>query len=331
MHLRFAYPVFFYFLPLALIWFFKAFKGGNDNLVYSMTGLCVRISGKQKTFLQKFPKILRFISLILILMAASRPQTYTISKNIEASGVSIILCLDTSGSMRAMDFKINGHMVTRLTVVKNVVKEFVNKRLNDRIGIIVFGEKAFTLCPLTLDKKLVLDLINEIKIGLAGDRTAIGTALILAARRLKNVKSKSRIVILLTDGRNNAGEIDPGNASLLLKKLGIKIYSIGIGSKGLAPFLVNTSWGQKYVYKTVYLDEKTLEYVASTTGGRYFQASDSAQLIKVYEAINKEEKSKFEIRTTLSYRDVYPFLVCAATLVLVLEIVLSFTVGRTIP
>lgn len=331
MHFRFAYPIlFFLFLP-TVVWFLRELKRGHNGVIFSMAGIAIQCSKGKRKYFPRFSLILRMICLSFVILAAARPQTFTVDKSLKTSGMDIILCLDISGSMRAMDFRIDGRRATRLAVVKKVVKEFVKKRQTDRVGAVIFGEKAFTLCPLTLDKRLVFDLIDRLKIGLAGDRTAIGSALALAGKRLIHSKSKSKIVILLTDGRNNAGTTSPKEAALVLKKLGIKIYCIGVGSNSSAPFLIQTFWGPKYVYRTVDLDEVTLKGIATISGGNYFRASDSNQLAEVYNAINNEEKTEFKFKVTIKYKDIYHYFVYVAVFVLFLEVILNFVVARSIP
>ena len=181
-----------------------------------------------------------------------------------------MLALDTSGSMKALDFIQNDKRDTRLTMVKDVVSKFIENRTNDRMGMVVFGSEAYTQCPLTLDQNILQSFLRKLDIGMAGDSTAIGSAIGIAVKRLKDLKSDSKLIILLTDGRNNAGNLAPLQAAQTAKAFGIKIHTIGVGTRGKAPFLVNSIFGQRYVYQEVDIDEDTLKEISQVTGGQYF-------------------------------------------------------------
>jgi Ca-activated chloride channel family protein len=230
-----------------------------------------------------------------------------------------------------MDFHDGEKPVSRLEVVKGVVGEFIGKRELDRIGLVVFGENAFTQCPVTLDRKLLLTVVQGVETGIAGDRTAIGAAIALGAKRLKDIQAKSKILILLTDGRHNAGEISPEEAAEAARAMGIKIYTIGVGREGPAPFVVNTAFGPRTVYEQVDLDEKTLKTIASIGQGKYFRANDKKELSEVYGAIDKEEKTEVKVRTFFDFRDLYLGFLAAAALMLACELFLRASIWRTIP
>ena len=274
---------------------------------------------------------IRTACLVLLVLAAARPQFYNVSREIRSSGVDIMLCLDTSGSMRALDFKIDDEPVSRLTAVKKVVSDFIKKRKTDRIGMVVFGEEAFTQSPLTMDKGLLLGLVEKMEIGMAGDRTAIGSAIAIGGKRLKDLKAKSRILILLTDGRNNAGDIAPDAAAEAVRALGVKIYSIGVGGKGPAPFRVKSFFGTRIVHQRVDLDETTLKKVASLGRGKYFRAADSKSLSEIYDIIDKEEKTEIKVKEFFHFKELYRFFLIPALFFLGLEIFLKTTVLRVIP
>jgi Ca-activated chloride channel family protein len=242
-----------------------------------------------------------------------------------------MLCLDTSGSMQAMDFQLDGKPVSRLTAVKKVVSEFIKKREMDRIGLVVFGEEAFTQSPLTLDKGLLLDLVNRMEIGMAGDRTAIGSAIAIGGKRLKDLKAKSKILILLTDGRHNAGELTPNEAADALQALGIKIYAIGVGGKGPAPFPVKTPFGTRIVHQKVDLDEDTLKEVAEIGHGRYFRAADTDRLKEIYDVIDQMEKTEVKVKEFFHFKELYAYFLLPALLLLGTEIFIRTTLLRTIP
>jgi len=274
---------------------------------------------------------LRNLSLLLLVVAIARPQSGKKTTEVITEGVDIILALDISGSMQALDFKLDGKPVTRLEVAKNVVREFIGGRNNDRMGLVVFAQDAFTQCPLTLDQGVLLGFLENIKFGLAGDGTAIGTAIGLATKRLKDLKAKSRVIILLTDGRNNMGRLNPIKAAELAQKFEIKIYTIGAGTKGKAPFLVNTPLGSQYIYEQVDIDEDTLKEIARITGGQYFRAVDTEGLKQIYSQIDKMEKSEVKVKEYMEYNELVLWPLLGRLFFLVLEIILTNTRFRKIP
>ena len=241
------------------------------------------------------------------------------------------MCIDTSGSMQALDFQLNDEPVTRLTAVKKVVSEFIRKREVDRIGLVVFGEEAFTQAPLTLDKGLLLGLVEKMTIGMAGDSTAVGSALAIGGKRLKDLKAESKILILLTDGRNNAGDLTPEQAAQAVQALGVKIYAIGVGGKGPAPFRVKSLFGTSIVHRRVDLDEVTLKKIAAIGGGKYFRATDSKGLADIYEIIDRAEKTEIKVKEFFHFRELYPYFLIPALILLGLEIMLKSTILRTVP
>ena len=259
MMLRFAYPVLLALLVVVAVWLFFCWRKKPSGITYSMTSQMARFAGGGGCFLAKIPMALRAGCLILLVLAAARPQLYNVSREIRSPGVDIVLCLDTSGSMQALDFKLDGKPVSRLTAVKKVVSEFIKKREMDRIGLVVFGEEAFTQSPLTVDKGLLLGLVEKMEVGMAGDRTDIGSAIAIGGKRLKDLKAKSKILILLTDGVHNAGNLTPEQAAEAVRTLGIKIYAIGVGGKGPAPFRIKTPFGTRIIQQRVELDEKSLK------------------------------------------------------------------------
>ena len=240
------------------------------------------------------PTVLTFVAIALFIIAFARPQEGRKRTEILSQGVDIVLAIDTSGSMQALDFKKNDTQVTRLSVVKDVVAEFVKHREMDRIGMVVFGANAFTQCPLTLDQSILLSFLDKLKIGMAGDATAIGSAIGISARRLKDLKSKSKIIILLTDGRNNSGTIPPLQAAEIAKTLGIKIYTIGVGKRGKAPFLVDSIFGKRLIYQDVDIDEEVLNKISEMTDAKYFRATDLKSLKDIYNRIDLLEKSEIK-------------------------------------
>jgi Ca-activated chloride channel family protein len=331
MMFRFAYPVLLVLLAGVAGWFMFILWRKPASITYSMTSSMALLSGSRSRFMGKIPAAFRAGCLILLVLAASRPQLYNVSREIRSPGVDIMLCLDTSGSMQALDFQINDQPVTRLTAVKKVVSDFIKKREMDRIGLVVFGEEAFTQSPLTLDKGLLLGLVDKMKIGMAGDRTAIGSAIAIGGKRLKDLKAKSRILILLTDGRNNAGELTPDQASEAVRAFGVKIYTIGVGGKGPAPFKVKTFFGTRVIHQRVDLDEETLKRVASIGGGEYFRAADSERLSEIYNIIDQQEKTEIKVKEFFHFRELFYYFLIPALILLGLEIFLKTTVLRVIP
>jgi Ca-activated chloride channel family protein len=277
------------------------------------------------------PVMLRFLAIAFLILALARPQEGRKNMEILSVGVDIILATDTSGSMQALDFFKGKDRVNRLEVVKDVVRDFIANRVNDRMGMVTFGAEAFTQCPLTLDHNILLSFLDNLKIGMAGDSTAIGSAIAIAVKRLKDLKAKSKVIILLTDGRNNAGNIPPMQAAEIARTYNIKIYTIGVGTLGKAPFLVDSILGQQVVYQDVDLDEDTLKSIANTTGGKYFRATDRETLKDIYTQIDKLEKSDVKVIDHAEYKEMFPSFLVAGLTLLLLEAILANTRFRRIP
>jgi Ca-activated chloride channel homolog len=277
------------------------------------------------------PFIIRFLAIIFLTIALARPQEGHKSTEILSVGVDIMLALDTSGSMRALDFIEEEKRITRLAVVKGVVSEFIENRPYDRIGMVVFGEQAYTQCPLTLDQGILQSFLSKLEIGMAGDSTAIGSAIGIAVKRLKDLESTSKVIILLTDGRNNAGTLVPLQAAQTAKTFGIKIHTIGVGTQGKAPFLVNSIFGQRYVYQEVDIDETTLTEISKITGGQYFRATDLESLKNIYKQIDEMEKSEVKVIDHSEYKELFHYFLVPGLLLLLLEVSLSNTLLRRIP
>ncbi len=331
MNFGFAYPVVFVLLIPVAGWLIFSLKRESPSIVYSMTSALAKISPTYESWMDKVPLFLRTLCLVLLVFAAARPQLFNVSREIRSPGVDIMLCIDTSGSMRALDFKLDGEPVTRLTAVKKVVTDFIKKRITDRIGLVVFGDEAFTQSPLTLDKGLLLRLVEDMQIGMAGDRTAIGSAIAVGGKRLKDLEAKSRILILLTDGRNNRGDIGPQQAAEAVSALGVKTYTIGVGGRGPAPFRVETFFGTRLVHQEVDLDEETLIRVADIGNGRYFRAADSETLSQIYEEIDRQEKTEAEVKEFFHFKELYRYFMIPAVCLLLLEIALKELWWRTVP
>ncbi len=329
--ISFAHPIFFIlilFIPVLL--FFSNSSGGRIR--FSSLNLIKKSSRSSQYFHPRsLLKVLRALTLILFICALARPQKGKTFSEVNSEGIDIILALDTSLSMQALDFKIDGNPVDRLTIVKQVVQSFIKERKGDRMGLVVFGEEAFTQCPLTLDHGILVDFVDKMEIGMAGQATAIGQSIGLSINRLKDVTGKSKIIILLTDGSNTAGVISPLKAAELAKKFNVKIYTIGVGTKGKAPFLVNTILGKQYEYREVEIDEKTLKEMADLTGGRYFRATDKTELEGIYKEIDSLEKTEIKVKEYTEYNEIFAWFLLPGLIFLLLEIILSQTLLRKIP
>ena len=328
---RFAYPVLLFLLIFIVGGGLLAYRRKPEAIIFSGASDLSRLIGRGSFLLCKIPLLLRVIVLILLVIAAARPQKYNVSSEVNTSGVDIILCLDTSGSMRALDFFIDQERVNRLEAVKQVVHDFISKREHDRIGLVVFGEKAFTQCPLTMDKGLLLNLVDSMEIGMAGDSTAIGLAVALGAKRLKDIKAKSKILILLTDGRNNAGRIDPVQAAEAAAAINARIYTIGVGGFGPAPFMVETIFGKQIQKINVDLDEDTLKQIAETGTGQYFRASDSKKLQEIYDLIDRLETTEIKVKQFFNFEELYKYFLIPALLILIVEIFMKSLIIRRLP
>ncbi len=296
----------------------------------SLTALKV-VRSHRSEVMAAVPAVLRFIAITLFIVAFARPQEGRKKTEILSEGVDIILAIDTSGSMRALDFKKNDASVTRLSVVKDVVAQFIDSRETDRMGMVVFGGEAFTQCPLTLDQDILYSFLDKLKIGMAGDATAIGSAIGISVKRLKDLKSKSKVIILLTDGRNNAGKITPLQAAEFAKTFGIKIYTVGVGTRGKAPFMVDSIFGKRLIYQDVDIDEDTLNKISEMTDAKYFRATDMESLKDIYEQIDKLEKSEIRVLDHSEYSELFHYFLIPGLLLLLTEIIISNSVLRRIP
>ena len=273
-------------------------------------------------------RITRFIVLALLIVTLARPQLSQSREHKFTEGIDILLVLDISESMRAEDFEGSN----RIQTAKSVINDFLTHRQNDRIGLVVFAGESFTLCPLTSDYSVLVELLGDVEIGQLEDGTAIGDALATATHRLRTSESKTKIVILLTDGENNAGSIEPGTAASFAQSFEIKVYTIGMGKEGGAriPY-ADTTFGKRYREVLTYLDEDTLKQIANITGGRYFRATDTQSLKQIYAEIDRFEKTKFETLNVVAHKELMAYFLIPAVLLLGTEILLSNTVLRKIP
>lgn len=312
-------------LPVMALWYFGKYNRRQGSFVVSS----VRQFPKHrngKIFFQHLPFILRMLACTCIIVALARPQVRNDEEMVSGEGVDIVLCIDVSGSMLAQDFTPN-----RLEAAKEVAVNFVDNRPTDRIGLVIFSGESFTQCPVTTDRSTLKSQIYAVRSGLLEDGTAIGSGLATSVDRLRSSTSKSKVIILLTDGENNGGLIDPSTAKEIAKSLKVKVYTIGVGTEGFAPVPVQTPEGTVMQKEQVNIDEKLLTQIASETGGKYFRARDNEGLKNIYAEIDKLEKSKIEITALHRYSEKFIPLALVAIALLVLEMVLKFTVFKKFP
>jgi Ca-activated chloride channel family protein len=256
--------------------------------------------------LSRLLPVLKYGALCLMVIALARPQWGTREVSVQTEGINILLAVDLSESMSALDFQRDGKTVDRLEAAKGVIQDFIAKRTGDRIGLVVFGSEAYTQLPLTRDYDTLLDMLGRLEIGAAGKSTAIGDAIGISLKRLADIEGKSNIVILLTDGRSNAGTLTPGAAVEIAAQKEVKIYTVGIGGEGRAPFRVTIpGFGDRYVYQQVEMDEDALRNIAEKTGGLYFRGEDVQGLEKIYDTIDQLEKTEAVVKVYDNYRDLY--------------------------
>ena len=330
--IRFENPwllVFFIIIPLIILYKWKGL--GRSRVKFSTLDNIKRLNKPSTLFPRHILLVLRCLAIAFLTIALARPQSGTKSKEVLTEGIDIMLCLDTSGSMQASDFKWENERQNRLQVVKRVVKYFVKGRKYDRIGMVVFGEEAFTQCPLTLDHGVLVSFLDQVEVGMAGNSTAIGSALGICVKRLKDRESKSKIVILLTDGRNNAGSVNPKTAAGVAKMFAIKTYTIGVGKEGKPPPLVDMIFGKSYLDQRLDLDEITLKEIAKITGGIYFRATNSKALGEIYKQIDKLEKTGVKIKAYMECEELYRWFLFPGLVFILLEIILANTRFRKIP
>ena len=314
-----------------IVWYIMKRKNSEATLQISDARVYAHTPKSYKNYLLHVPFVLRIIALILIILVLARPQTTDSWQNSEIEGIDIMLAMDVSTSMLAEDLKPN-----RLEAAKDVAAEFINGRPNDNIGITLFAGESFTQCPLTVDHGVLLNLFNGIKgdiaqRGLIEDGTAIGMGIANAVTRLKDSKAKSKVIILLTDGSNNRGDISPMTAAEIAKKFGIRVYTIGVGTNGTAPYPVQTYAGTQYINTPVEIDEKTLTEIAGATNGNYFRATSNSKLKEVYQEIDKLEKTKLNVKEFSKREEEYQIFAWIAFFCILLEILLRNSVLKKIP
>jgi Ca-activated chloride channel family protein len=325
----FGSPAFLYALaavPLLIVWYIRWQGGLTSHLRYSTLLPFARVRPSLRVRLRHLPFALRMLALTVLIVALARPQTAAQGENIYTEGIDIVLLLDLSGSMLAEDLQPN-----RIEAARDVAQTFVDARKQDRIGLVVFAGQAFTQCPMTTDYRVLKNLIRQVKQGLVEDGTAIGMAIAQGVNRLKESTSKSKVIILLTDGVNNRGEIDPLTAAQIAQTFGIRIYTVGVGTQGEAPYPVMTPFGKRYQNVPVDVDEKTLQQIAIMTSGQYFRATNNRSLRQIYADIDQMEKTRIEVKSYRSYTEMFYGWVIIGLTALLLEFILGGTLLRKLP
>lgn len=314
-----------------IIWYVLKYKKSEPSLQVSDTRAYAHAPKSYKIYLLHLPFILRIMALIMIITILARPQTTNNWQDTEVEGIDIMLAVDVSTSMLAEDLKPN-----RLEAAKQVASEFINGRPNDNIGLTIFAGESFTQCPLTVDHAVLMNLFQGIKgdiaqRGLIEDGTAIGMGIANAVSRLKDSKAKSKVIILLTDGSNNKGDISPLTAAEIAKSFGIRIYTIGVGTNGMAPYPYPTVAGVQYIQVPVEIDESTLTKIAGTTNGNYFRATSNSKLEEVYKEIDKLERTKLNVKEYSKRKEEYQWFALIAFLCILTEVLLRNSILKKIP
>ena len=326
----FANPTYLYLLllliPLIGWYIYKLSKSQASMQVSSSEVFQLPEARSWKIYLRHVPFLLRMVLIALLIVVLARPQSTNSWQNSSTEGIDIMLAMDISSSMLAQDLKPN-----RLEAAKDVAASFINGRQNDNIGLVVFAAESFTQCPLTTDHTVLLNLFKDIQPGIIQDGTSIGLGLANAVSRIKDSQAKSKVIILLTDGGNNAGEIAPVTASEIAKTFGVRVYTIGVGTQGEAPYPFQTAFGIQYQNVPVEIDEPTLKQIAATTGGQYFRATDNASLKAIYEEIDQMEKTKISVQEFSKKQEEYMQWALLVLLLLLVEVLLKNTLLRNIP
>lgn len=323
----FEYPQLLWLLAipvlLAALYVYRELAGKKPHLRVSSLTQWKQGGDSVFSLLRHVPFALRFAAISLIIVAMARPRSSSEIEKIDTEGIDIVLTMDVSTSMLARDFQPD-----RISAAKDIAIEFIAQRPSDRMGIVVFAGESYTQCPLTTDRAALINLMKEVQTDLIEDGTAIGNGLATAVARMMDSDAKSRVVILLTDGVNNMGEISPESAAEIARTYGIRVYTIGVGANGMAPYPVMTPWGVEEQQMKVEIDEELLQQIADATGGKYFRATDNTKLSQIYSEINKMEKARTTIDSFPVYKELFGKYAFAALLCLLLELILKLIVRR---
>ncbi len=331
--IRFAQPELLWLLlllPLIALW--RGRKGAIAAVEYSSAETARQVARETRSRVGRWLPVLRLLAAALVILALARPQLGRGTTEVEASGVDLVLAVDVSGSMQALDFTKDNERVNRLEVVKSVVSKFIEARPDDRIGLVAFAGAPYLVSPLTLDHDWLQQNLERVKLGTVEDGTAVGSAIAASVNRLRDQPSKSKVVVLLTDGVNNAGKVAPEMAAEAAKALGVKIYTIGAGAKGEAPMPVRDDFGRtRIVMAKVDVDEETLTKIAQETGGRFFRATDTESLKQIYSEIDRLEKTTRTVKKFERHTELFGWAIAPALLVLAAGLGLEQTRFRRLP
>lgn len=328
-NLEFANPVFLYgliLLPIMIAFYVLRQRRQDPDIQVSSLEAFKADSVPLRLILKHFLFGLKILGMGLLIIALARPQSVDSWSETTTEGIDISLCIDISGSMRAMDFNPN-----RLEAAKDVASEFINGRPEDRFAVVAFSGESFTVCPLTSDRAVAVKQLNDLKFGMIEDGTAIGMGLATSVNRLKDSEAISKVVILLTDGVNNRGTIGPITAADIAAEYGIRVYTVGVGSEGMAPYPQQTPFGTRTVQMPVEIDEAVLQDISEKTGGKYFRATDNQKLALIYEEIDQLEKTILDTQDYSKREEEYFFFLLAGLILILIDLLLSRTVLKTLP
>lgn len=331
--MNFVSPWWLMGIPAVVILAWVRRRSGRESaFLYSSTALVRGITQLNRSRAGRVLLFLRWFALVLIFVGLARPQIGQGTSSVKASGIDIVIALDLSPSMAAEDFELQGRRVNRVEIAKEVITKFIDQRQNDRIGIVAFAKQAFVAAPLTLDHDFLFTNLKRLDVSQIGDGTAVGSALTASVNRLRGLKSKSRIVILMTDGQDNSSKVPPLTAAEAAQALGVKVYTIGVGTHGTAPFPQTDPFGRKmYVRVPVDIDEETLKQISAKTGAKYYRADSTETLKQIYEEIDKLERTEVEAKKFQFYEELYAYFVLPGAVLFALELILSHTVWRKLP
>ena len=327
--MKFAQPEFFLLLlVLPVMVYFHFFREDRrvPDFRFPSVAHLKGLAPSWRVRLRHLPFFLRFLAVVLIIVVLARPQTFDAETKRKVEGIDIVLCMDLSTSMLAEDLKPN-----RVEAAKQVAQEFVRGRTTDRIGIVPFQAVSWTQCPLTTDYSIVVSLLGDLRTGMVEDGTAIGMALATSINRLRESEAKSKVIILLTDGQNNRGELDPVTAAQAAQALGIRVYTIGVGTRGFAPYPIETVFGKRYQNVPVTIDEDMMKQIADLTGGKYYRATDEKVLRQIYQEIDKLERTKIDVEEYRRVAEAFSPWLLGALAALAVELILSLTGLRRLP